>query len=154
MKVHEDKYVAHIPTLAVAVLPYNTWFIILTKLKSIYLHRCWETWHHQTSSQIPSGLSAGPIRCPRSVSCNSVCQDVSLYSARSLVLARLCRSGGFSRGKLQTSRWWLVDSSAPILTWTSVIINVSITMSANHSLPHRHRSQRVYWGLSKGSCIR
>jgi len=26
MKVHEDAYVAHIPTLAVAVLPYNSFF--------------------------------------------------------------------------------------------------------------------------------
>jgi len=33
MKVHEDIYVAYIPTLAVAVLPYNT-MIYYPKLKS------------------------------------------------------------------------------------------------------------------------
>jgi len=47
MKVHEDIYVAYIPTLAVAVLPYNT-TIYFPKLKSNYFHHCWETWHYIT----------------------------------------------------------------------------------------------------------
>jgi len=37
MKVHDDIYVAYIPTLAVAVLPYNT-MICYSKLKSNYFH--------------------------------------------------------------------------------------------------------------------
>jgi len=57
MKVHEDIYVADIPTLAVAVLPYNT-MIHYPKLKSNYFHHCWEACHHLTSSQL---LSAGPM---------------------------------------------------------------------------------------------
>jgi len=39
MKVREDIYVAYIPTLAVAVLPYNT-MIYYPKLKSNYFHHC------------------------------------------------------------------------------------------------------------------
>jgi len=58
MKVHEDIYVAFVPTLA--VLPYNTMTYYL-KLKSDYFHHCWETWHHLTNLQLPSGLSAGPM---------------------------------------------------------------------------------------------
>jgi len=58
MKVHEDIYGAYIPTLA--VLPYNT-MIYYPKLKSNCFHHCWEIWHHLTSSQLPSGLPAGPI---------------------------------------------------------------------------------------------
>jgi len=58
MKLHEDIYVACIPTLA--VLPYNT-MIYYHKLKSNYFHRCWETWHPLTSTQVPSGLSTGPM---------------------------------------------------------------------------------------------
>jgi len=58
MKVHEDIYVAHIPTLA--LLPYNT-MIYYPKLKSSCFQRCWETWHHLTNSQLPSGLSSGPM---------------------------------------------------------------------------------------------
>jgi len=60
MKVHEDIYVACIPTLAVAVLPYNT-MIYYPKLKSNYFHHCCETWHHFTSSQLHSGLPAGSM---------------------------------------------------------------------------------------------
>ena len=51
---------ACIPTLAVAVLPYNT-MVCYSKLKSKYFHHCWETWHYLTSSQLPSGLPAGPM---------------------------------------------------------------------------------------------
>jgi len=58
MKVHEDIHMAYIPTLAVAVLPYNT-MVYYPKLKSNYFHLCWETWHHFRSSQLYSGLSAG-----------------------------------------------------------------------------------------------
>jgi len=58
MKVHEDIYVAYIPTLA--VLPYNT-MIYYPKLKSHCFHHCWETWHCLTSSQFPSRLSARPM---------------------------------------------------------------------------------------------
>jgi len=43
------------------VLPYNT-MIYYPQLKSTHFHHCWETWHHLTSSQLPSGLSARPIR--------------------------------------------------------------------------------------------
>jgi len=57
MKVHEDIYVAYIPTLA--VLPSNT-MIYYPKLKYIYVHHCWETWHH-LSSQLPSELPGGPM---------------------------------------------------------------------------------------------
>jgi len=57
MKVHEDIYVTYIPTLA--VLPYNT-MIYYPKLKSNCVHHCWGIWHH-LSSQLPSGLSAGPM---------------------------------------------------------------------------------------------
>jgi len=53
MKVHEDIYRAYIPILA--VLPYNT-MIYYPKKKSNYFHHCWETWHHLTSSQLPSGV--------------------------------------------------------------------------------------------------
>jgi len=62
MKVHEDIYVAFIPTLAVAVLPYkNNTLIYYPKLKSNYFHHCWETWHHFTSPQLHSGLFAGSM---------------------------------------------------------------------------------------------
>jgi len=59
MKVHEDIYVAFIRTLA--VLPHNT-VIYYAKLmlKSNHFRHCWQTWHHLASSQLPSGLSAGP----------------------------------------------------------------------------------------------
>jgi len=40
--------------------PYNT-MVYYPKLKSNYVHHCWETWYHLTSSQLPSGLSAGPM---------------------------------------------------------------------------------------------
>jgi len=56
MKVHEDIYVAYIPTLAVVVLPFNT-MIQYSNLKSNYFHHSWEIWHHLTSSQLPLGLS-------------------------------------------------------------------------------------------------
>jgi len=39
MKVHEDIHMAYIPTLAVAVLPYNT-MVYYPKLKSNYFHLC------------------------------------------------------------------------------------------------------------------
>ena len=39
MKVHEDIYVAIIPTLTIAVLPYNT-MIYYPKLISNYFHHC------------------------------------------------------------------------------------------------------------------
>jgi len=60
MKVQEDIYLAYIPTLAVAVLPYNT-MIYYPNLKSNYFYHCWETWRHFTSSQLHSGLSAGSM---------------------------------------------------------------------------------------------
>jgi len=58
MKVHEDIYVAYI--LILAGLPYNI-MVCYPKLKSNNFHDCWETWHHSTSLQLPSGLSAGPM---------------------------------------------------------------------------------------------
>jgi len=39
MKVQEDIYLAYIPTLAVAVLPYNT-MIYYPNLKSNYFYHC------------------------------------------------------------------------------------------------------------------
>ena len=70
MKVHEDIYIAYIPTLAVAVLPYNT-MIYYPKLKSNYFHHSWETWHHFTSSQLHSGLSAGSMFNDMVIACSS-----------------------------------------------------------------------------------
>jgi len=35
------------------------------KPKSTYFHHCWETWHHVTSSQLPSGCLQG--RCSNDV---------------------------------------------------------------------------------------
>jgi len=58
MKVHEDIHVVYIPTLA--VLLYNT-TIYYPKLKANCFHRCWETRHHLTSSQLPSRCLQG--RC-------------------------------------------------------------------------------------------
>jgi len=49
--------VAYVPTLA--VLAYNT-MIYYPKQKFNCSHHRSETWHHLTSSQFPSGLSAGP----------------------------------------------------------------------------------------------
>jgi len=48
--------VAYVPTLA--VLAYNT-MIYYPKQKFNCSHHRSETWHHLTSSQFPSGLSAG-----------------------------------------------------------------------------------------------
>jgi len=39
MKVHEDIYVAYVPTLAVEVLPYNT-VLYYPKLKCNYSQHC------------------------------------------------------------------------------------------------------------------
>jgi len=47
MKVHEDIYVAYIPSLS--VLPYNT-MIYYPKLKSNYFHHSWETFNKFTTS--------------------------------------------------------------------------------------------------------
>ena len=68
-KLHEDTYVAYIPTLA--VLPYKTMIHYYPKLKFNYFHHCWETWHHLTSSQFPPGLSAGPVFKDMDTSCAS-----------------------------------------------------------------------------------
>jgi len=58
MKIHEDIYVACIPTLV--VLTYN-FMIYYPKLRFNYFHHCWETRYHLTSSQLTSGLSAGSM---------------------------------------------------------------------------------------------
>jgi len=42
------------------VLTYNT-MIFYTELKSTYFNHCWDTWHHSTSSLLPSVFSAGPM---------------------------------------------------------------------------------------------
>jgi len=75
MKAHEDIYVAYIPTLA--VLPYNT-VIYYPKIKSIYFHHCWETWHHLTSSQLPSGCLQD--RCSNDV--DTSCASETRYDKR------------------------------------------------------------------------
>jgi len=53
-------YLSQIFGLATLLVPYNT-MIYYSKLKSNYFHHSWETWHHLTSSQLPSGLSAWPM---------------------------------------------------------------------------------------------
>jgi len=70
MKAHKDTYVTYIPTLA--VLPYNT-MIYYPQLRSNYFHHYWETWHHFTSSQLLSGLSAGPM-----FKCSGVAKGVAV----------------------------------------------------------------------------
>jgi len=58
MKVHEDKYVVYIPTLV--VLPYNT-IICYPKLNLITFAIVERPDTTLRSSQLPSGLSAGPM---------------------------------------------------------------------------------------------
>ena len=70
---------------------------------------------------IPGAFEIWMIRCLQGLSYIHVHQGVPLYSLGSTRPARLCKTVGFSRCKLETTSWGSIAISAPRLTKMSNI---------------------------------